>query len=189
MRACVQTARAEARPHAAGVIGDQSPGWSGQELDVDPGGAEPGGAVLGSDDGPAAAAGGERGVRGGDLPAEVILGELVELGRVGGASARPRRTASRLDRMNAPDPGHVPSTAEILDAVRELHDAGQNEISPLQALEHISPGYTEASKAADVDLVFPTVVHIFEQAGRDGVLTIEGVGSDVLAVFPTEATA
>ncbi len=91
--------------------------------------------------------------------------------------------------MNAPDTGHVPSTAEILDAVRELHDAGQNKISPLQALEHISPGYTEASKAADGDLVFPTVVHIFGQAGRDGVLTIEGVGSDVLAVFPAEATA
>lgn len=82
---------------------------------------------------------------------------------------------------------HVPSKDEILDAVRELHTAGQNKISPLQVLEHLSPGYTDASKAADTDLVFPTVVHIFEQAGRDCVLPIESSGSDVLAVFRSEA--
>lgn len=85
-----------------------------------------------------------------------------------------------LERRNT---DRVPSADKILDAVRELHAAGQNKISPLQALEHISPGYSEASKAADTDLVFPTVVHIFEQARRDGVLPIEGAGSDVLAVF------
>lgn len=53
-------------------------------------------------------------------------------------------------------------------------------------LEHLSPGYTEASKTMDGDLVFPTVVHTFEQLGRDRALTIEGAGADVLAVFPDE---
>jgi len=94
------------------------------------------------------------------------------------------RGLQELERRRA---GRAPSPAEILDAVRELHTAGQNKISPLQALEHLSPGYTDASKAADIDLVFPTVVHIFEQAGRDGVLPIEGTGSEVLAVFPAGA--
>ena len=71
-----------------------------------------------------------------------------------------------LDHVTTTQTGHVPSQAEVLGAVRELRAAGQNTISPMQALEHLSSGYTEASKTVDFDLVFPTVVHIFEQAGR-----------------------
>ncbi|MHB8290390.1 MAG: hypothetical protein ACYDEY_14395 [Acidimicrobiales bacterium] len=75
------------------------------------------------------------------------------------------------------------SESDVYDAVQELHEAGCLEITPEMILEAISPGYGNAARAADVDLVYPTTYNILVKAGKDGRLPVVESEGLVKVVF------
>ena len=75
------------------------------------------------------------------------------------------------------------SESDVFDAVQKLHEAGCLEITPEMILESMSPGYGNAARAADFDLVYPAVHNILVKAGKDGRLPVVESEGLVKVVF------
>lgn len=100
-----------------------------------------------------------------------------------------------LDRVTTSDAGFVPSETQILDAVRALHEAGNDTVTVAMVLDHFEPGYTAkveaTSKAMKVfETVGPSINNVLAKAGREGTLTVDTDDDGLVTVrFPTTTGA
>jgi hypothetical protein len=95
-----------------------------------------------------------------------------------------------LDRVNISGTGFVPSETQILDAVRALHEDGNDTVTVAMILNHFEPGFTAkvaaTAKTTNVfDAVGPSINNVLAKAGREGTLTVDTADDGLVTVrFP-----
>lgn len=92
--------------------------------------------------------------------------------------------------MSTSDAGFVPNETQILDAVRALHEAGNDTVTVAMILNYFEPGYTTkvettAKTVKTFDAVGPSINNVLAKASREGALTVDTAEDGLVTVrFP-----